>query len=272
MSDALCGLSLSDLEVLCAAVRSGRLCAPFSTAAVGRYCPSELAESVAEELRQFAAEGVPTAGVARLLDTLAADRRSQRDPDDLLDLVLSGPEAPGTPTRDTAVVVRELFSSATKSVLLVGYAVHQGKHVFRALAERMEAVPDLAVRMFLDVRREYGDTRPELEVLREFARRFQQDEWPGTRMPEIYYDPRSLALDPKQRASLHAKCVVVDRTVAFISSANFTEAAQERNVEVGIVIRSPAVSRKLHAHFAQLVEKGALCPLWRVSERLPSVA
>jgi phosphatidylserine/phosphatidylglycerophosphate/cardiolipin synthase-like enzyme len=61
-------------------------------------------------------------------------------------------------------------------------------------------------------------------------------------MPEVYYDPRSLETDGAQRSSLHAKCVVVDRSVAFISSANFTEAAQKRYRDMGITPRRRDVS------------------------------
>jgi phosphatidylserine/phosphatidylglycerophosphate/cardiolipin synthase-like enzyme len=50
-------------------------------------------------------------------------------------------------------------------------------------------------------------------------------------------DPRSLELDARRRANLHVKCVVVDRQVVFVSSANFTEAVQERNIEVGVLLR-----------------------------------
>jgi hypothetical protein len=38
---------------------------------------------------------------------------------------------PGVVPRDTGAVVRELFASATTSVLVVGYAVHQGRRVLR---------------------------------------------------------------------------------------------------------------------------------------------
>ncbi len=74
----------------------------------------------------------------------------------------------------------------------------------------------------------------------------------------MYYDPRSLELAAGKRASLHAKCVVVDRQVAFVSSANFTEAAQERNIEVGVLLRVPALAEQLSRHFQALMEAGVL--------------
>ncbi len=63
------------------------------------------------------------------------------------------------------------------------------------------------------------------------------------------------------RASLHAKCIVVDRELAFVSSANFTEAAQLKNIEVGLLIRSRPLAAKLADHFEALAEAGHLKPL-----------
>jgi len=57
---------------------------------------------------------------------------------------------------------------------------------------------------------------------------------------------------------LHAKCVAVDRQHAYVSSANFTEAAQERNIEVGLLVRSPRLAAQLTNHFDRLLEAGFL--------------
>jgi len=73
--------------------------------------------------------------------------------DDLIDLVWSGPEAPGIVNRDTSVVVREMFHGAEESVLVAGYAVYQGQLLFKELADRMDQSPGLHVQMFLDVHR-----------------------------------------------------------------------------------------------------------------------
>ena len=58
------------------------------------------------------------------------------------------------------------------------------------------------------------------------------------------------------RSSLHAKCVVVDAEHVFVSSANFTEAGQERNIEVGLNIRSEWLAKRLIRHFKLLHEHG----------------
>lgn len=75
-------------------------------------------------------------------------------------------------------------------------------------------------------------------------------------MPEVYYDPRSVADEEKVRSSLHAKCVVVDETKVFVSSANFTEAGQQRNIEVGLNIQSDWLAKRIIRHFMLLSEHG----------------
>jgi phosphatidylserine/phosphatidylglycerophosphate/cardiolipin synthase-like enzyme len=58
--------------------------------------------------------------------------------------------------------------------------------------------------------------------------------------------------------SLHAKCVVVDERWAFVTSANFTEAAQERNIEAGVLLDHPKLAEALAARFRALREGGRL--------------
>jgi phosphatidylserine/phosphatidylglycerophosphate/cardiolipin synthase-like enzyme len=112
--------------------------------------------------------------------------------------------------------------------------------------------------MFLDVKRARGDTSRPNEILRLFVQRFRAHEWPGSHLPQVYYDPRSLEPDGPKRASLHAKCVIVDKQAAFISSANFTEAAQARNIEVGVLVRSRAFADELANHFDALADRQVL--------------
>jgi phosphatidylserine/phosphatidylglycerophosphate/cardiolipin synthase-like enzyme len=107
--------------------------------------------------------------------------------------------------------------------------------------------------MFLDVRRDPGDTTRADALLRWFAERCVRQEWPGPRLPEAYYHPRSLGEGDAPRASLHAKCVVVDGERTFIGSANFTEAAQLRNIESGVVICSAETALAVEWHFDGLV-------------------
>jgi phosphatidylserine/phosphatidylglycerophosphate/cardiolipin synthase-like enzyme len=87
---------------------------------------------------------------------------------------------------------------------------------------------------------------------------FRDKSWPGERLPEVFHDPRSLGNEGEKRACLHAKCIVVDEDRAFITSANFTEAAHERNIEASVFIRDTILARALRAQFNTLVDHGAL--------------
>jgi phosphatidylserine/phosphatidylglycerophosphate/cardiolipin synthase-like enzyme len=188
-----------------------------------------------------------------LLDAVTAERKVGADVA-ALELVTSGPDIAGT-TRATGVALRELFAETEHRVLIVGFAVHQGREIFAALTDRMRQRTNLAVRLCLDVRRAPGDTTRSDALLRRFAERFVRQEWPGPRLPEVFYDPRSLD-EVGARASLHAKCVVVDGTRVFIGSANLTEAAQLRNIEIGRSRADRHSHLQLRAHQRGLEDEG----------------
>jgi phosphatidylserine/phosphatidylglycerophosphate/cardiolipin synthase-like enzyme len=248
-----------DLATLIAALRSRRLTAPFSAIALERLLGHVVSPQSIETLEQFQRMGFSEEQMALALDLVLQDRQRRPRLEDAIDLVVSGPEARGVTNRDTRVVARELFANAELSVLVAGYAVYQGQRVFEALAERMLHVPTLAVRMFLDIQRRPGDTSAPSELVRRFASTFRTQQWPHDRpYPQLFYDPRSIAMPGQKRASLHAKCIVVDNRSIFVSSANFTEAAQERNLEVGLLIHSPSLADRLTRHFDTLLSEGLL--------------
>lgn len=259
MTAHLVRLSESDLQQLAAALRSRRISAPFNSFGVGRILPRTAAHTVAAELQQFSDEGYGELQIATMLDLIVQDRESREKDGNIIELVTTGPEPPGVTNRDTSVVVRELFAGAQESVLVAGYAVYQGQQVFRALADRMADRGDLKVRMFLDVQRGWGDTSAPDQLSRRFAARFRTQQWPADRpLPDVYFDPRAAELEAAKRACLHAKTVVVDRHTVFVSSANFTEAAQEQNIEIGLLVKSPRLAEQITGHFNALTAAGLL--------------
>ena len=60
---------------------------------------------------------------------------------------------------------------------------------------------------------------------------------------------------------LHAKAVVTDDEAVFVTSANLTEAALDRNIEVGLLVRDRALALSLSSHFRGLIDRGLLKPL-----------
>ncbi len=128
------------------------------------------------------------------------------------------------------------------------------------MSERMDAKPDLSVKLLLNITRKWGDTTAPEHLITKFADQFWAKDWPGQRRPEVFYYPRSLDLDATTGV-LHAKGVVVDDEAAFVTSANFTEAALDRNIEVGVLSRDRTLAASLVTHFRVLIERGLLLPL-----------
>lgn len=262
MSSAIDELSDGDLAALADALRSGRLAPPFSTASVQAVYRGKLSSVLAVELQaQVEGGGVNGRHLAWALERTVRARGRTPGTEDSISLVWTGPEVDGTANRDTRVVVQEMFSAARESVFIAGFAVYQGARLFEGLASRFDADPSLHVRLVLDVQRRYGDTTEAGAILREFARRFWTKEWPGRRHPEVFYDPRSLELPPDIRASMHAKCVVIDGARCLVTSANLTEAAQERNIELGVLLKSSHLATSIERHFAVLVATSRLSKL-----------
>jgi phosphatidylserine/phosphatidylglycerophosphate/cardiolipin synthase-like enzyme len=253
----LAALGADDLRAIAESLAAGRLRPPFTALGLSRVCLAAAPEVVAAAMQALADDGLRPDHLAQFLSALADARTTAHDAD-RVDLVWSGPEAPGTASRDTAAVLMELFAEAEREILIAGYAVYHGREVFRSLAARMDADPALQVTMLLDIRRGPGDTSLASEIVKRFTAEFRSRHWPGTRLPAIYYDPRALETDRARHAALHAKCAVVDRRIALVTSANFTPAAQTKNIEVGALIRSPRFAAHLAEHFDALIRCGSL--------------
>lgn len=177
-----------------------------------------------------------------------------------IDLVWSGPEVQGLHARDTRRVYEELLGSAERSVWASTYAFFDGPKAFAILADRMAQKPELEVTLLLNVERKWGDTTAADFLVIKFAQKFWSQDWPGPKRPRVFYDPRSLTL-PKPEGVLHAKAVVTDDTNVFITSANLTEAALDRNIEMGLLVRDCSLAISISLHFAKLVDMGLLLVL-----------
>lgn len=257
----LSALGRAELVALAEALETGRLRLPCTDAGVGLMVPGKSAIALNAELKRLARAGAEAAHVAWTLRLLASEKATTQKVRDGLDLVWSGPEVAGSQSRDTGAVVRELFLSARKSVLVSSFALDKGgkaRDLFGGLAARMDGEPELNVRMFVNIKREHGSEVAESVLVREFAETFRKDIWPGKRLPEVFYDPRAVEIGQGPKACLHAKCVVVDEERAFVTSANFTEAAHERNIEAGVLVADAGVARALVRQFETLVEGMAL--------------
>jgi phosphatidylserine/phosphatidylglycerophosphate/cardiolipin synthase-like enzyme len=112
----------------------------------------------------------------------------------------------------------------------------------------------IAVLNFINIQRKFGDDAPEEKLLKVFAANFRKM-WPGKRLPAVFYDPRALEPKGTSNACLHAKCIVVDERWVFVTSANFTEAAQERNIEAGLILENVGLAKAVCSQFERLSQR-----------------
>ncbi len=213
-------LSKHDLERLQGALSSGRLRYPLSSIGL----QGEGLGGLVQLASAFNALGKE--GALGVIAAVLADRNARGSPPEL---VWTGPEGNASRARDTAVVLDDVFERATSRVLIAGYRFDHAEDLLRPLHAVMKS-RNVNCRIFADQK----------------VAEFRQLNWPfGPPFPEIY------GFVPAKRvyASLHAKCVVVDGRWVFVTSANFTDRGQTRNIEVGVLLEDTRIAAALEAQF-----------------------
>lgn len=156
-----------------------------------------------------------------------------------VELVWTGPGTGLVPTRHTEQVLTGLIDQARDRLFMVSFVAFHVESVMRALARAAER--KVVIRVLVERSKEHGgnvaiDSIPMLKQ---------------TLPQALLYEWSKECGDPS--ASVHAKCAVADDEMAFVTSANLTEAAMERNMELGILIRGGRLPRLLDQHLTALV-------------------
>lgn len=231
MAIDLSDVSTPVLERAVELLASGRLTAPMSVFQLNAHGLAALGGAGLGDLS--------TESVTAVIAAVLAERRHSTEPEP--ELVWTGPETKVSSARDTSVVLRELFAKARKSVLIAGFRFDHGKTLLEPLHAVMR---DHAVTCSI-----FAD--------RSEAKAFIGREWPfGPPFPEIYVDGRD-----EQFSSVHAKCVAIDDREIFVTSANFTDRGQRRNVEVGVLLSGQRLADRLARQWQSLVESGVFVRL-----------
>lgn len=236
------------------AVASGRLAPPIDRDALIALGVRHQLDALTATLTGFSKDAC-----LAILDVTLAERSERRPPPEL---VWTGPEAATATARDTAVVLRSLFESARNSVILAGYSFDHAQDVLAPLHATMLA-HGVSATFFVDIQQIDRNVAIADHLAVQLGPFFTKN-WPfGEPRPRLFYDKRALVPGPPW-SSLHAKCVVADGTRAFVSSANFTQRGQERNIEVGVLIDEPSFGAFLARQWMGLVDAGLVAE-WKGS-------
>jgi len=189
--------------------------------------------------------GMPAHHAVTLVAAILAERTAHPRPH--LDLVWSGPEAAQAQSRDTSQVLRELFDTAERHVIIAGFAFWGASTIFETL-HRRAITKRLGIEFFIHL--DPTGKNPQMTPAN-----FFQYTWPWSDVvPDVYYDARADGDDAQ--GSMHAKCVVVDESATFITSANFTAAAHTTNIEVGVLVTDREFATRVGAQWRNLAARG----------------
>ena len=252
MKNAILALGPFERQRLSAALRAGALNPVSRLALQSELGTRDDVDALLADLAELEAKGVSGPGAAAWIDAL--DYAVSQQP--RADLVWSGEDIQGLHARDTRAVFEELLGKARDSLWISSYTYFDGPKAFKVLSTRMDQTPELETTLLINIQRKSGDTTKSDQLVRQFADRFWEKDWPGKRKPRVFYDPRALQLDGGPPAVLHAKAVVADMESVFVTSANLTESAFDHNIELGLLVRDRALGLSVVRHFQALIERG----------------
>lgn len=168
-------------------------------------------------------------------------------------LVWTGPDTPTISPRDTLAQMLEMIGQAKESILLVTFAAFKATRIMKAL----EAAFERGVKLMVIVETA-GDSGGQLScnASNAFPKSLLASGcmwiWP------IAKRPRNGKGKP---GKLHAKCLVVDNANFLVSSANLTDDAMERNIEIGLRCFNPRIASDIRGKFLSLAKSCELIQL-----------
>ncbi|HEY1013411.1 MAG TPA: DISARM system phospholipase D-like protein DrmC [Herpetosiphonaceae bacterium] len=198
---------------------------------------------------QRAAPTATATEVAAALEAaaIAIGRERQRQ---TTELVWTGPSS-GLPLRKTRQALIEVIQAAQRELLIVAFVVYDIDDVAAAL--RAATARGVAITLVIETVERHG--RPAFDRRRALGDQAAQHwifyEWPLVKRP----------LEGQQHGLLHAKFAVADRQVLLVSSANLTQHALDRNMELGVLIRGGPTPGTAVDHVRELIAQRTLVRL-----------
>ncbi len=191
---------------------------------------------------QVQASGGEVAGM--LLGASEARLRGERELS--VELVWTGPTTRFVPTRRTEQVLLDLVAGAESDLFLVSFVAYDVRSVVTAMNEA--ASRGVRIRVLLEASVIHGgtlniDPAATMHACVPTAELFT---WKQKPLPFV---------DGK----VHAKVAFVDGTRAFVTSANLTGHALEKNMEAGVLIHGGPVPKTLGDHLQALIDVGVIC-------------
>jgi len=184
--------------------------------------------------------------LAPMLEVALAAKRSRQT----TELVWTGPSTPVVSVRRTEQVLCDLIRSAERRLTMTSFGIFQVPRLVEELEQALSR--GVALRIVLGDRESHSDqeiARQSYQLGQAVATGASLLQWPAERRPRD---------DQGHAGLMHVKAAVADSRVAFLTSANLTEAALERNMELGVFIRGGNLPASIDRLVDALIESGEL--------------
>lgn len=165
--------------------------------------------------------------------------------EEVVELVLTGPSSELVATRKTEQALLQVIQAAKSKLFMTSFVAYEVSSIIAALNKVMDYGVELSMLLESDVKDGRGLRIDMIGKMRTAL--------PGAR---IYFwaDKPAEFIGGK----VHAKVAVADERLCFISSANLTGHAMEKNMEAGVLVDGGPLPIKLHRHLEALVTTNQL--------------
>ncbi|KXJ47706.1 DISARM system phospholipase D-like protein DrmC [Marinobacter sp. Hex_13] len=161
------------------------------------------------------------------------------------ELVWTGPTTPFVSARRTEQALLQVINSAEQSLFITSFVAYEVTSIVNGLNSAIDR--GVSISMLLELSQEHGgnisfDTISKMRGLVPTAKLYAWSE----------------KADCFENGSVHAKVAVADGRSCFITSANLTGYAMERNMEAGLLLTGGAIPVMLEEHLQALVYTGVI--------------
>ena len=166
-----------------------------------------------------------------------------------IELVWTGPTTPVVSARRTEQALLQVINAAEQTLFVISFVAYDVSAIVNAL--NAAAARGVAISMLLEPSKVHGgsisfDAIGKMSALvpsaNLYAWRDKSDQFSG--------------------GSVHAKVAVADDKICFITSANLTGYAMEKNMEAGVLVTEGHIPNLLREHLQSLVDTKTVTRIW----------
>lgn len=164
-----------------------------------------------------------------------------------VELVWTGPTTPFVSARRTEQALLQVINAAHETLFITSFVAYDVSSIIKAINAANDR--GVTIRMLLELSQDHGGSIS-LDVIGKMKQL----------APSVHIYAWHDKADTFADGRVHAKVAVADSNVCFITSANLTGYAMERNMEAGVLITGGKIPRLLGDHLHSLIDMKVVLP------------